>query len=135
MPTKRRSLFVVLCFTMLAGACWQRCTTTNEERAYFARDGRVYHVEMKGWRLPLVHDPVSFLLIRTYEETETMELPRIEGVVEATELGLPSHWDGRVVITNRKMKVDLYYRDEGTRRPWSWNDEYTLVQTDTIGSR
>jgi hypothetical protein len=90
---------------------------------------------MKGWRLPLVHDPVSLLLNRTYEETETMDLPRIDGVVEAAELGLPSHWDGRVVITNRKMTVDLYYRDEGARRPWSWNDEYTLVQTDTIGRR
>ena len=135
MPTKRRSLFVVLCFAMLAGACWERCATTNDERAYFAWDGHVYRVEMKGWRLPLVHDPLSALRIRTREETETMELPRIEGVVEATELGLPSHWDGRVVITNRKMTVDLYYRDEGTRRPWSWNDEYTLVQTDTVGIR
>jgi hypothetical protein len=135
MPTKRRILVIVLCFATLAGACWERCATTNEDRAYFDRDGQVYRVEMKGWRLPLVHDPISLLLVRTYQETETMELPRIEGVVEATELGLPSHWEGRVVITNRRMKVDLYYRDEGTRRPWSWNHEYTLVQKDTTGIR
>ncbi len=133
MTTRRRIAFIVLCFAALAGACWQRCATTNEDRAYFAWDGRVYRVEMKGWRLPLAHDPVSLVVVRTYEETETMELPRIEGVVEATELGLPSQWDGRVVITNRKMKVDLYYRDDGTRRPWSWNDEYTLVPKEAAG--
>jgi hypothetical protein len=35
---------------------------------------------------------------------------------------------GRVLLTKRKMKVDLYYDDdERPRRPLPWNDEYTLV--------
>jgi hypothetical protein len=135
MPGKRRILFTVLSFAILAGLYWERCATSNEARAYFARDGNVYRVEMKGWRLPLAHDPVSLLTARTYEETKTMELPRIEGVVEAIELGLPGGWDGRVVIANGQMKVDLYYREGNTRRPWSWNDKYTLLPKDTGGIR
>ena len=135
MLTMRRILLIALGFATLAAACWGRYAETNDERAYFARDGHVYRVEMKGWRFPLVHDPVSLFLGRTYEETLTMELPRIEGVIEGTEIPVESgklRYVGRVVITKRKMKVDLYYDDrgEGTRRPLPWNDEYTLVQKD-----
>ncbi|HXW07437.1 MAG TPA: hypothetical protein VD833_19525 [Vicinamibacterales bacterium] len=135
MSAKRRTLFLILCLATLAGACWQRCATTNEDRAYFSREGQGYRVELKGWRLPLVHDPVSLLLVRTYETTTTMNLPRIDGVIEAAELGLPAHWEGRVIITRQTMKIDLYQVEDHTRRPWSWNDEYTLVEKDSAGIR
>jgi hypothetical protein len=138
MPPMRRSLFIALFVATFAAVCWERHAERNDERAYFARDGHIYRVEMKGQRFPLVHDPVSLLLGRTYEETFTMELPRIEGDIEGTEIG-PSRgsrpYAGRVVITKSKMKVDLYYIDGGTRRPLSWNDEYRLVQKGTAGTR
>jgi hypothetical protein len=110
-----------------------KCAETNNERAYFARDGHLYRVEMKGRRFPLVHDPLSLVLASTYEETFTMELPRIEGVIEGPEIH--ARYLGRVVITKGKMKVDLYLPDEGTRRPLSWNDDYRLVQKDTAVTR
>ena len=59
-----------------------------------------------------------------------MDLPRIEGVIDGGEIPVGPdklRYDGRVVITNRKMLVDLYNND---RRPLSWNDEYRLVPTE-----
>lgn len=136
MPT-RRLLFIAIGFLILAAACWERIAERNHERAYFARDGHVYRVEMKGLRFPLVHDPVSLLLARTRETTFTLELPRIDGVIDGTEIQRSGDYRylGRVVITRGKMEVDLYYPDEGTRRPLSWNDEYTLVPKDTGETR
>ena len=134
----RRRLFIGLFVAVFAGVCWERHAERNDERAYFARDGQIYRVEMKGQRFPLVHDPVSLLAGRTHEETFTMELPRIEGDIVGTEIG-PNpdsrRYAGHVVITNGRMKVDLHYVDEGARRPLSWNDEYRLVQKDTPAAR
>ena len=125
-------MFVVIGFATLAAACWERHAERNDERAYFARDGQTYRVELKGWRFPLVHDPLSLLLDRTRKETLTMELPRIDGVIDGSEIPVSPdklRYIGRVVITNRKMHVDLYYSDQ---RALPWNDDYTLVQTEGI---
>ena len=134
----RRSVFIALIVAAFAAVFWERHADRNDERAYFARDGQVYRVEMTGRRFPLVHDPISFLLDRTRETTFTMELPRIEGEIDGTQIG-PNpgngRYAGRVVITDGKMAVDLYYVDESARRPLSWNDEYRLVQKDTAGTR
>ena len=134
----RRTLVIGLCFATLAAACWGRYAETNEQRAYFARDGHVYRVEMKGWRFPLVHDPLSLLVERTRQVTLTMELPRIEGVIDGSEIPVAPdrlRYVGRVVITKRKMEVDLYYDSPDERRPLPWNDNYTLVQKDTGRAR
>lgn len=136
----KRTLFIAVCFATLVAVLWERHAQSNDEHAYFAKDGHIYRVEMKGRRFPLVHDPISLLLYRTYEEIFEMELPRIEGVIQGTDIPVRPgklRYVGRVVITDGKMKVDLYYDDvgEGTRHPLSWNDEYTLVQKDTGGTR
>ena len=131
----RRRLLVGIFVAGLAAACWERHAERNDDRAYFTAGGNVYRVELKGWRFPLVHDPLSLLLERTRRETLTMELPRIEGVIDGSEIPVSPdklRYVGRVVITKRKMKVGLYYTD---RRPLPWNDEYTLVQTDSDGIR
>ena len=131
----KRILVIAICLAVLALACRERYAQTNDDRAYFVRDGDAYRVVMRGRRLPLVHDPVSLLLIRTYDETFTMQLPRIDGLIQASEIPVPGEvrYVGRVVIDRGTMTVDLYYDDvdEGTRRPLRWNDEYTLVERDT----
>jgi hypothetical protein len=126
----RRTLFIVICLATLAAACWERHAERNDGRAYYVADGHTYRVELTGWRFPLVHDPLSLLLGRTRRATLTMNLPRIEGVIDGGEILVGPdklRYVGQVVVTNRKMQVDLYYDD---RRPLSWNDEYTLVPTD-----
>jgi hypothetical protein len=123
----RRTVFIVIGFASLAAACWERHAESNDGRACFVAEGHIYRVELTGWRFPLVHDPVSLLLERTRRATLTIELPRIEGVIDGGEIPVGAdklRYVGRVVITNRKMQVDLYY---GDRRPLSWNDDYTLV--------
>jgi len=58
----------------------------------------------------MAHDPVSAIRGRTYEETLTIELPRIEGVIDGAEIPVRSGYlpyAGRIVITARKMKVEL----------------------------
>ena len=125
----RRTLFASLCVATLAVAGWDRYADRNDGRASFVADGRSYRVELTGWRFPLVHDPVSLLVQRTRRATLTLSLPRIEGVIDGAEIPVEPdklRYSGRVVITDRKMQVDLYYAG-GDRRPLPWNDDYTLV--------
>ena len=131
----KRTLFISIFFAAFAAACWERHAEKNDERAYFTRIGNTYRVELKGWRFPLVHDPLSLLLERTRRVTFIMELPRLEGVIDGSEIPVGPdklRYVGRLVITDRKMEVDLYYSD---RRPLPWNDGYTLVQTDSDEAR
>jgi hypothetical protein len=124
----KRLLLPVICATMLGAVWWARHTEGNDERAYFSSDGSRYRVELTGWRFPLVHDPLSFVLGRSRKATLTLDLPRIEGVVEGTEIRVDPdklRYDGRVLIDKGMMRVDLYY---GDGHPLSWNGEYRLVR-------
>lgn len=129
MPKLRRYLLIAACVALPIAVLWQRHAEGNDERAYFARVGQIYRVELTGWRFPLVHDPLSLLLERTRRDTVTLELPRIEGAIEGTEIPVGPdklRYVGRILITGRNMNVDLYYGDD-QRRPLPWNGKYTLV--------
>ncbi len=83
----------------------------------------------------MAHDPISLIRGQTYEETMIVQLPRIEGVIDGTEIPVPKDklsYTGQVSITKDKMEVNLYYDDknEMTKAPLPWNGEYTLVQQD-----
>jgi hypothetical protein len=130
-----RGFLIVLCFVTLAFAC---SATGNDEQAFFSKQGQRYLVEMKGRRRLMAHDPVSALRGHTYEETLTIELPRIHGVVDGSEIPVkPGHlgYAGRVVITGQKMNVDLYYDDRADKIkvPLPWNGDYTLDQKAMTG--
>ena len=108
---------------------------SNYDRAYLTQYGWKYFVEMKGTRLKMAHDPLSAARGETYEDTLMIELPRIEGVIKGSEIPVPSDklaYTGEIVITDNKMKVDLYYDHPSAseKPPLPWNDEYTLVQRD-----
>jgi hypothetical protein len=127
---------MVICLATLVSAC---SAVSNDEVAHFTMRGSGYLVEMKGRRRLMTHDPISAVRGRTYEETLTIELPRIEGVIEGTEIQVKQgdlRYVGRVIITNATMKVDLYYddRDEHSQVPLLWNGDYTLVRRDATGS-
>lgn len=123
-------VIAVGCFLAGVSACSR---VGNYERAYFSRQGRSYFVEMKGTRRRMAHDPISFIRGETYEETLIMQLPRIEGVIEGTEIPVPKDklgYTGQVSITKDRMEVNLYYdnKSEMTKAPLPWNGEYTLVE-------
>jgi hypothetical protein len=125
-----RPWLIAPAFVLLLAALLTACSRTrNYEHAYFSRQGSSYLVELKGTRRLMAHDPISALLGRTYEETLTMKLPRIEGEIDGTEIPVPPDklsYTGRVVITSGKMKVDLRY-DGSDRAALLWNGNYTLV--------
>ena len=125
-----RTVIIGLSVAALAAVVWERHAERNDRRAYFAADGRTYRVELTGWRFPLVHDPISLMVERTRKASLTLDLPRIEGVVDGTEIRVAPDklsYAGRVVIAGGQIQVDLSYPDG---RPLSWNDEYTLVRRD-----
>ena len=126
----RRGLIAAGCFLVLVSACSR---VGNYEHAYFAKQGASYLVELKGTRRLMAHDPISGLRGRTFEETLTLQLPRIEGVIEGSEIPVMEgklRYTGQLVITKDQMKLDLYYDDpdDSVRRPLPWNGEYKLVQ-------
>ena len=123
----RRVLIAVGCFLLLVSACSR---VGNDERAYYAKQGATYLVELKGTRRLMAHDPISAIRGRTYEETLIMQLPRIVGAINGTEIPVPKDklsYTGQVSITKDKMEVNLYYDDknEMTKAPLPSN---TLVQ-------
>ena len=126
----KRSLLAMCLFLMLMLACSR---VGNYETAYFEQQGSAYLVELKGTRRLMAHDPISAIRGRTYEETLTMQLPRIEGVIKGAEIPVSPgklRYTGQIAITKGKMKIELYYDDPGssTRRALPWNGDYTLVQ-------
>ena len=133
MPSMTRASLIV-CFATLMSAC---SDAGNDQHAYFVKRGAGYLVEMKGRRRLMAHDPISAIRGRTYEETLTIELPRIEGVIDGAEIPVKSGYlpyAGRIVITDGTMKVDLYYKnDDGAKIALLWNGEYTLVQRAVTG--
>lgn len=124
----RLALITIASLLTLASACaW----TGNYDRAYFTKQGASYLVEMKGRRRLMAHDPFSAIRGRTYEDTLTIIVPRIEGVIEGSEIPVAPgklRYVGRIEIRNSKMRVDLQY--DRTKVPLPWNGEYTLVEKD-----
>ena len=129
----RRVFLIATSLMALVTACSR---TGNYEQAYFAEKDGKYLVEMKGTRRLMAHDPISAVKGGTYEDHLTIELPRIEGVIEGSEIPVsPDKLRDavRVVIAKGKIKVDLYY-DDSTKHPLPWNGEYTLVPKDTTAT-
>jgi len=135
---QRRVSFMVICLAAtLVASCGR---ASNDERAVYTKQGSSYLVEMKGRRLLMAHDPLSWIRGRTYEDTLTLELPRIEGAVEGREIPVKPdklRYTGRVVLAGGRMTVDLRYvnRDGKTEAPLPWNGEYTLVQKESPAQR
>ena len=126
----RRRVIALGCFLVLVSACSR---VGNYEHAYFVKQGAGCFVELKGTRRLMAHDPISGILGRTYEETLTLQLPRIEGVIKGSEIPVTPgtlRYKGQLLIAKDKMKLNLYYDDPGDTvpRPLPWNGEYTLVQ-------
>lgn len=104
--------------------------TGNQETAYFTQQGSRYSVELKGTRRLAAHDPVSAVRGDTYEESLTLDLPRIDGDIEGWEIPVPKgklSYSGRITIKGDKMNVDLYYNDSDVHR-LSWNGDYKLIR-------
>jgi hypothetical protein len=103
----------------------------NYEQAYFSKHGSGYLVELKGKRYLLAHDPVSAILGKTSEETYEIEIPRIDGTIDGSEIRVEpgSHkFNGSILIYQNRMTVNLALPNTDAKRPdpLSWNGRYRL---------
>jgi hypothetical protein len=106
--------------------------TTNFKTAYIDKEQQGYKVTVKGKRLYMVHDPVSLLLRKTYEDSAQYIIPRSEGVIKGQELPTKEGYYksvGDIIIKDKQLKIELYADnyDDKTLDPDTWNGNYNLV--------
>jgi hypothetical protein len=98
----------------------------NYKTAYIQPHGSVFKITVKGKRLLMVHDPVSWIFRDTYEDSVEFLIPRQTGVINGNEIQevdrnyKPS---GAIVIDEKKMTIQLYNKDTS---PDSWSGSYNL---------
>jgi hypothetical protein len=105
----------------------------NYHQARYVESGTHYEVTLRGKRMLMVHDPISALQGKTYEDKLVLDLPRLSGLVAGDEIPVgPGNYKylGQVEFKDGRMVVDLYYNntDDGTKDALSWNGQYTLVR-------
>ena len=84
---RNRPSLVRIAVVALSVASTTSCSgAKNYEQAYFSKHGSGYLVELKGKRYLLAHDPVSAILGKTSEETYEIEIPRIDGTIDGSEI-------------------------------------------------
>ena len=106
--------------------------TTNYKTAYIEQEQENYKLTVKGKRLYMVHDPVSLLLRKTYEDSAQYIVPRSEGVIKGQELPSQEGYYksvGDITITDNHLKINLSADnyDDKTFDPDTWNGDYELI--------
>ena len=129
---RNRPSLVRIAVVALSVASTTSCSgTKNYEQAYFSKHGSGYLVELKGKRYLLAHDPVSAILGKTSEETYEIEIPRIDGTIDGSEIRVERgsyKYSGSIVISQNRMTVNLARPNTDAKRldPLSWNGRYRL---------
>jgi hypothetical protein len=129
---RNRPSLVRIAVVALSVASTTSCSgTKNYEQAYFSKHGSGYLVELKGKRHLLAHDPVSAILGNTSEETYEIEIPRIDGTIDGSEIRVERgsyKYSGSIVISQNRMTVNLARPNTDAKRldPLSWNGRYRL---------
>ena len=109
-----------------------RPKTRNDETALVYKVDSSYLIVLMGTRYLMVHDPISALLGKTYNETYKIVVPRIEGIVKGSEIPAEKgyyHYEGQIDFKGSRMSINLYYDnyDDKKKDALSWNGEYSLV--------
>lgn len=105
---------------------------TNYKTAYIEKEQQHYKLTVKGKRLYMVHDPISFFLRKTYEDSCQYIIPRSEGVIKGEELPTKKGYYksvGDIIIKDGQLKIDLTVDnyDDKTLDPDTWNGDYKLL--------
>jgi hypothetical protein len=100
----------------------------NEKTAFIQQQESGFKVTVKGKRLLMVHDPVSWIFKDTYEDSACFIIPRQNGTINSYEIQVVKNNykpKGTIVIDQRKMTIQLFYNQEQTS-PDDWNGNYNL---------
>ena len=109
--------------------------STNYKTAYISKEQNHFVLTVKGRRLYMVHDPISLLLGKTYEDSIIYILPRNKGVIKGEELPKDSccyNSLGTITIQNNQVNISLFVDnyDDKTLDPDGWNGKYNLIWRD-----
>ncbi len=121
------SLLISISFLFLL-----RPKVKNDETALIYKMDSSYLIVLTGTRYLMVHDPISALLGKTYNETYKIIVPRINGVVSGSEIPVEKgyyRYEGQIEFRDNKMSINLYadnYEDK-KKDALSWNGEYSFV--------
>jgi hypothetical protein len=100
----------------------------NEKTAFIQPQESGFKVTVKGKRLLMVHDPVSWVFRNTYEDSACFIIPRQHGTINSSEIQVVKNnykQKGTIVIDQKKMTIQLFYNQEQTS-PDDWNGKYIL---------
>jgi hypothetical protein len=100
----------------------------NEKTAFIQPQESGFKVTVKGKRMLMVHDPVSWIFKDTYEDSACFIIPRQNGTINSSEIQVVKNNykpTGRIVIDQKKMTIQLFYNQEQTS-PDDWNGKYNL---------
>ena len=113
-----------------------RCNSNgfkNSQHAEVEKDNGRLVVKLRGRRKLMVHDPVSLLLNKTYEDSFSFFIPQLtDCIIEGKDIPVEDgyyKYKGRITITKNKLHEDLLIddTDEKVLRRDSWNGDYNLI--------
>jgi hypothetical protein len=102
----------------------------NEVSTYKVADNG-YQINLTGMRGNMAHDPISFVFRGSSEISETLNVPRISGVVKGNEIPTEKGYYkylGFIHFSEGAMVIELQYDnyDDKTTPDSIWNGNYIL---------
>lgn len=108
--------------------------TRNYENAYIITKGGTQFIKLKGRRRLMVHDPISMLLNKTYEDSTLLPVSAIkDSVINGADVPVEKGYykfKGTVSIKGRSVIVNLFINDtdDKTLPDYDWNGDYNLIK-------
>lgn len=109
----------------------------NYKDAYVVVKNNKPFIKLKGRRNLMVHDPISLLENKTYEDSVFVPLSNLKDGNNKTNVvidlgGVPILWKGVITINNKELKLylfDIYLtsKNKVEVEAFSWNGEYHIV--------
>jgi hypothetical protein len=127
-PVSCTAIGSIVMLSALAGCA----TESNHPRAECRSVSGAYELSLSGTRRSLSHSLIrAFVVEPTYETSTKFLVPRLSGVVEASELPVENgkyRYGGSIQFVRSQLTVNLHYIDTDRNMlvPLSWNGQYIL---------
>ena len=100
---------LLITFILLLSGC---AKTFNNEIATYKVVGDKFHITVSGERGNMAHDPISLIFRGSTKVSETLVVPRIQGVVSGSEIPPQEGYvpyKGEVLFNGNQMIIRLIY--------------------------
>jgi|GEM_PF-3273708 hypothetical protein len=132
MNSKIAKCLPLIIFITLITSCNR---ATNYKNASINNVNGEYFIKLKGKRNLMVHDPISLILGKTYEDSILIPIPYLkDGAIKGKDIVFGEgeykySLDGNVFIDHKQLKVQLHDYDSVKKvtEQFVWNGEYYLT--------